>query len=476
MNRGCNEMGVTQEIIDFATSTEYDSIPFEVVEHAKRHVLDSLAVTLAGSLETGPRLLIRRVKEMELTGQASLIGCHEKAPPTFAALVNGTSGHVLDYDDTQLSTSTEAVFGLLTHPSVPVLSAVLALGEALSATGRDVLTAYIVGVEATCRVADAIQPDHYKRGFHSSGTIGTLGSTIGAAKLLDLDDEKFQNALGIAASMAAGLRESFGTMTKSLHVGRAAEGGLMAATLAQDGYTAARDVLEAKRGFFRAMAGGFREDKIKGQLGNPYFFINPGIAIKPYPSGSLSHPAMDLARSLVEEHAVRAEEVEEVEVRTTSIIPDSLIYDEPQTPLEAKFCLPYCIAITLLRQKPGIREFSSWEVLEESAVKNLLKRVKVIVDPGLESAGYDRMNTIISVKRISGETITVSGHVARGHPVKPMTRGELENKFRDCASEILSESRIDAAMSSIWGLEELHDVRDLIACLTVGDRLPVKPP
>ena len=193
----------------------------------------------------------------------------------------------MDYDDTQLSTSREAVYGLLTHPTTPVLAAALAIGETEKITGREFVLAYILGVEVECRIADAINPRHYQSGFHSTATMGGLGAATAVGKILRFKEEPLLRTFGIAASMASGLRENFGTMTKPLHAGRAAQNGVTAALLARDGFTAAPNILEARRGFFNAMAGGYDESKIVGQLGAPYFMKAPGISIKPYPSGSL---------------------------------------------------------------------------------------------------------------------------------------------------------------------------------------------
>ena len=231
-----------------------------------------------------------------------------KYPAPKAALINGVSGHAMDYDDTQLSTSKEAVYGLLTHPTTPVLNAAFAMGEKEKISGEAFLLAYIVGVEVECRIADAINPHHYQSGFHSTATIGGLGAAMAVGKILRLKEEALIRTLGIAASMASGLRENFGTMTKPLHAGRAAENGVTAALLAQAGFTSATNILEARRGFFHAMGGGFDESKIPASLGRPYFMLDPGISIKPYPSGSLSHPAQDLILDLVKEHDLRADD------------------------------------------------------------------------------------------------------------------------------------------------------------------------
>ena len=218
-----------------------------------------------------------------------------------AALLNGTSGHALDWDDTQLATSADRIFGLLTHPTVPPLAAALAIGERQRVSGRQFLEAFLTGFEVECKIAEAIHPSHYKKGFHSSGTVGTFGATAAAAKLLGLDADKTAHALAIAASTAAGIRVNFGTMTKPLHVGRAAQNGVVAAELAARGFTGGKDALDPPWGFFQVFShgDGFDADRIVGKLGNPHTIVWPGVSIKPYPCGVLGHPTMDAMRRLV---------------------------------------------------------------------------------------------------------------------------------------------------------------------------------
>ncbi|MBI2369463.1 MAG: MmgE/PrpD family protein [Deltaproteobacteria bacterium] len=244
--------GVTEEVARFVTGLRYEQLPREVVGLAKRHMLDGLGVMLAGTVEEGTRLLQAHLVELGGPQEATVLGSRLRLPVPHAALLNGTSGHAMDYDDTQLSTSKESVYGLLTHPTVPVLAAALALGEKRRCSGQALLLAYATGVEVECRIADAIHPRHYQAGFHSTATMGGLGACAGAAVLLGLDSGRLRTALGIAASLSAGLRENFGTMTKPLHAGWAARNGVTAALLASRGFSADARVLEGESGFMRA--------------------------------------------------------------------------------------------------------------------------------------------------------------------------------------------------------------------------------
>lgn len=460
-------MGVTQEIASYVAGTRYRDIPIDVIQLARGFILDGLGVALAGSTDECARIVQRQIRQMGGSAECSVLGTSVLAPAAKAALANGVAGHAMDYDDTQLSTSKEAVYGLLTHPTTPVLAAVLTLGQKERITGAEFLLAYVLGVEVECRIADAINPRHYQSGFHSTATMGGLGAAVAAGKILRLKEPQLLATLGIAASMASGLRENFGTMTKPLHAGRAAENGVTAALLARDGFTAAPNILEAARGFFNAMAGGYEDSKIRGCLGSPYFMKQPGISIKPYPSGSLSHPAQDLILDLVKEHDVKAENIERIEVGTNSNVPNALIYPMPKTALEGKFSIPFCMAIAVLERKAGIAQFQDRKVRGKKVVE-LMKRVTLYVDEELERLGYDQVRSRVRVKLKDGRVLEGRYDVARGHPAKPMSWAELTEKFRDCAGLVLPRKNIDETIRLVEQFQDLKSLRPLIRALTNG--------
>ena len=460
-------MGITQEIASYVAGTRYRDIPSDVIQLTRGFILDGLGVALAGSTDECARIVQRQIRQMGGSAECSVLGTSVLAPAAKAALANGVAGHAMDYDDTQLSTSKEAVYGLLTHPTTPVLAAVLTLGQKERITGAEFLLAYVLGVEVECRIADAINPRHYQSGFHSTATMGGLGAAVAAGKILRLKEPQLLATLGIAASMASGLRENFGTMTKPLHAGRAAENGVTAALLARDGFTAAPNILEAARGFFNAMAGGYEDSKIRGCLGSPYFMKQPGISIKPYPSGSLSHPAQDLILDLVKEHDVKAENIERVEVGTNSNVPNALIYPMPKTALEGKFSIPFCMAIAVLERKAGIAQFQDRKVRGKKVVE-LMKRVTLYVDEELERLGYDQVRSRVRVRLKDGRVLEGRYDDARGHPAKPMSWAELTEKFRDCAGLVLSRKNIDETIRLVEQFQDLKSLRPLIRALTNG--------
>src|SRR5919108_5527546 len=457
-------MGLTQEVANFVSKTRHRDIPPEVLRLAHGLILDGLGVALAGSTEECARIVQSHLRDMGGKKESTVLGTGLAVPAFKAALANGVAGHAMDYDDTQLSSSKEAVYGLLTHPTTPVLAAVLAVGERERISGRDFLLPYIIGVEVECRIADAINPRHYQSGFHSTATMGGLGAAMAVGKILALKEEALIRTLGIAASMASGLRENFGTMTKPLHAGRAAENGVTAALLAKGGFTAATNILEAPRGFFNAMAGGYDASKITGRLGRPYFMQEPGISIKPYPSGSLSHPAQDLVLDLIKEYDLHAADIESIDVGTNSNVPNALIYPMPKTALEGKFSIPFCMAIAVLERKAGIAQFKDRKVRDKAAV-NLMKRVTLYVDDELEALGYDQVRSRVRIKLKDGRVIEGRYDVARGHPEKPMSWAELGDKFRDCASLVLSRKNTEEAIQLVGRLEQLRSIAPLIRSL-----------
>jgi 2-methylcitrate dehydratase PrpD len=460
-------VGLTLEVASFVAQTRFRDVPSDVVQLARGFILDGLGVALAGSTDECARIVRAHIRHMSGKGESSILGTSLAAPAPKAALANGVAGHAMDYDDTQLSTSKEAVYGLLTHPTTPVLAAILAVGEKDKVSGEDFVVAYILGVEVECRIADAIHARHYQSGFHSTATMGGLGAAMAVGKILRLKEEQLIRSLGIAASMAGGLRENFGTMTKPLHAGRAAENGVTAALLARDGFTAAANILEARRGFFNAMAGGYDESKISGRLGSPYFMKEPGISIKPYPSGSLSHPAQDLILDLVKEHDLEAEDIHHIDVGTNSNVPNALIYPMPKTALEGKFSIPFCMAIAVLERRAGIAQFQDREVRDKRVVE-LMKRVTLYVDDELEALGYDQVRSRIRITLKNGRIIEGRYDVARGHPEKPMSWTELGDKFRDCAGLILADKNAEKAMQLVARIEELKSLKPLFRALSAS--------
>lgn len=425
--------GLTAHVGRFVTTTTYEQIPKEVIELGRKSILDGLGLALAGSrAETGS--ISRKFVEQSgvCNGKATIIGSAQKTSPRFAALVNGISIHADDFDDTQLAAAKDRVYGLLMHPTVPVLPAIFALAEQRTVGGKEWMLAYHLGAEVECKIAEAIAPRHYQDGFHTTGTCGPFGSAAACAKLLKFDLLKTQKAFGLAASQSAGLRENFGTMTKPFQAGHAAESGLVSAELVELGWTAAEQILEADRGFLRAAGGSYDPSTIMDRLGNPWTFASPGVSLKPYPSGSLTHPAMTELARLIDVHKIQAAQVEKVDVGANHNMTTTLLHHQPKTGLEAKFSMEFCMAILLLEHKAGLGQFSD-KVVQRPDVQGMIRKINFYVDPEAESAGYDKMTSILKIHLTDGRTISGRADFGKGSPANPMSFDEAAAKFRGCA-------------------------------------------
>ncbi|HTX02019.1 MAG TPA: MmgE/PrpD family protein [Acidimicrobiales bacterium] len=461
---------LTGYVAEFVTRTAFGDLPASVVEASLASILDGLGLALAGSISQPGRLLGRYLHELGVlrADGSTILGRVERADPRFAALANGLDIHADDYDDTQLAVAADRVYGLLTHPTAPVLPAVLALAERDGRSGADLVLAYNLGVEVECKVAEAINPRHYQEGFHTTGTVGCFGSAAGASALLGLDEEATRRALSIAASQAAGLRENFGTMTKPLHAGRAAEAGVVAAQLAALGWSANPEILDAPRGFFRAAGGGYARRGIEGKLASPWAFDEPGVSIKPHPSGSLTHPAMTALAALIAEHRLAAEEVRALRVGTSSNMPNALIYHRPTTALEGKFSMEFCLAVLLLDGRAGLAEFTDATV-HRPDVQAMIERVDFHVDKEAEAAGYDKMRSIVTVELANGDVLRRVCDFAKGSPSAPMSFDEVAAKFAGCAAFAgWPADRADRVVELVAALASLGSLDELLTCLRPG--------
>ena len=464
------QSSLTAYVARFITETKASRIPADVMHLGKRSILDGLGLALAGNAAESGNLVRQYLKTLGCPTDkgCTVIGTPLKVPALFAAFANGIAIHADDYDDTQLAVAKDRVYGLLTHPTAPALPPTLALGEIANRSGLDVLTAYQVAVEVETKIAEAINPRHYDQGFHSTATIGAIGAAAGAAKLLGLNTEQTQRALGIGASQAAGLRESFGTMTKPFHPGRSAESGVVAAEFAKLGWTSTPIVLEAGRGFFQAAGGGYDAAAIDGKLGNPWTFTFPGVSIKPHPSGSLTHPGMGLMLELIRKHDIRPQQLAKVKVGTNRHMPNALIHHRPRNELQAKFSMEFCMAILLLERKAGLAEFTD-HVVNRPDVQRMIERIEFGVHPEAEAAGYEKMTTLIDIELTDGRRIGGRADFGKGSPANPMSDEELVAKFRECAAwGKLPKAKADKVVEMVFSLEKLKSIRNLTRLLAVG--------
>ena len=458
---------LTEYVGKFVASTKYEDIPEGVIELGKKSILDGLGLALAGSRSQTGTICREYIEQLSVCdGKSSIIGSSKKTSPRFAAFANGVSIHSDDFDDTQLSGAKDRVYGLLVHPTVPVLPAILALAESRTISGKEFMLAYHLGVEAECKIAEAISPRHYQDGFHSTGTCGPFGSAAACAKLFQFDLSKIRNTFGLAASQSGGLRENFGTMTKPFQAGHAAESGLLSAELVSLGWTATEQILEAERGFFHAFGGSFDPGAITDRLGKPWTFASPGISLKPYPSGSLSHPAMTELAHLIEVNKLQPAQVEKLDVGANHQMTTTLLHHRPKTGLEAKFSMEFCMAILLLRGKAGLSEFSD-KVVQGPEVQEMIGRVNFYVDPEAENAGFDKMTSLLKIHLRDGRVITGRADFAKGSPANPMSFNEAAAKFRGCAEFAeWPKQKTEKLITYVKTIESIRDVGALSPLLS----------
>ena len=306
----------TAAAAEFVDKITFEEIPDEAVRIGTRCLLDGLGLFVAGSEEHTVQLLVDDAEQTGGRPDALLLGRRNtKVPAPMAARVLGTAGHAHDWDDSQVSIDPAHVYGLLTHPTIPPLSSALVMAQKLGGIdGKTFMLAFLTGFEVECKISEWMLPQHYVKGMHSSGTVGTFGAYAAAAKLLGLNRDKLRSGFGIAASFAAGIRCNFGTMTKPLHVGRAAENGVTAALLAARGFTADPDALDGPWGFYAVQGGGVSPEKVSQGFGKAWTIVDPGVSIKPYPCGVLTHPTIDLMLKLVTENDVKPDDIEAVKV------------------------------------------------------------------------------------------------------------------------------------------------------------------
>jgi len=408
---------------------------------------------IGGSEEQSSRILRRRFRPPKNIGGATVVGCRKKFPLEHAALINGTQGHVLDYDDAQLATLPSRPLGQQTHPTAPVLAAAMALAETRRKSGAALLTSYIAGVEVACRLGDAVDPSHYMDGFHPTGTLGVFGAAVACSRLLELEPRAIRHALGIAGTFASGLRANRGSFAKGLNAGRAAENGLVAATLAADGFTASENIFDDPMGFFAAACHGQVNRKLL-KFGRPFFFVNPGVAIKLYPCAGVLHPALDVVRELRDKHTIVAQDVERIRVGLDADTARPLVYDNPKDSLQAKFSLNFAVAVALVEGDAGLKQFTAAR-LGNPKIKNLMKRIELVrlsADKTNPNAG---IHTDVEITLPSGKVHRGEASIARGHPKLARSRAEIEDKFRQCAAGVLPGRRTEAFLKIFWHLERV---------------------
>ncbi len=456
---------IAGEIADFAAGARHGDAPAEVVERVKAHILDAAGLALCGARARASEIVRAHVAGLGCRAAASVFGGDLRTAPRFAALANAAAIHADNFDDTNPQASPDRNGGI--HATGPVLAAALAAGEAAGQPGRSLLEACLVGVEIACKLNHAIGARHFEAGYHPTATLNTFGAAAAAGRMLGLDAARIRHALGVAASRAGGVRANFGALTEPLHSGHAAECGVAAAELAALGLTAAPDALDGRFGFLRAAGDGFDSGVVAGRLGAPWAFDDPGMWIKPYPNGALTHPAMTLLLDLIEEDDVRADRVAHIRVATNRRVADTLVHDRPRTALEAKFSMPFALAMILLERRAGLAAFAD-EVVVRPDVRAAMEKIEYAPYEAAEP-GYTNVTTLIDLALTDGRTLSGRADFGKGGTERPMSPAEIRDKFRDCAAAARwPDDKTTALTETIARLEELDDLRRLTRLLCAG--------
>jgi 2-methylcitrate dehydratase PrpD len=445
------KMGPTEELADFVTESTFETFPPEAVTLATRSILDDLGNALGGSVEPAGKMITEFAREMAPQPQASIIGGGVKTALPCAALANGTLMHALDWDDFTLSTM---------HPTTAVLPAVLALGEHLALSGRQVLEAYLVGLEVCLRIALGLTPELHIRGWHPTATLGSFGAAAACASILKLAPHQTRMAFGLAICQSAGMKANFGTMGKPFQAGNVSRAGLVAALLAKKGFTAAPNVLEEQYGVHDLFiyAGQEKTDlrRITTGLSQSFEIVTGGIGIKPYPVGACYVTTIDASLAIFRRHHPKPEEIETIDCIVSPVIP-IINHPQPKTALDSRFSYEYCTVIALIDGKAGIRQFSD-ERFKDPQVQSLLQKVKLHVDPRL-GEGWP---TTVTVTMKNGQQYSERVDIGWGQPGNPMSWEDLVDKFRECAEPVLAREKVDRSLELLGDLEKIGAIGELM--------------
>ncbi len=451
-------MEATERLAAFVVEADLDDVPDAARTHARRAVKDYLGVALFGSTHAVGERLARYVERFEPGDGATLLG-GGTASPTGAALANGGFGHAVDYDDTFES--------IVIHPTSPVFPAALAAAEHADGSGRDVLSAYMLGAEAAYRVGHATYPAHYDQGFHATGTVGTFGAAAAAGSVLGLSTDELRWAFGVAASASSSLKKNFGSMTKPYHAGHAAQAGLRAALLAADGFTADPDILEGPIGYGAVMTpdGSYDPSEVTDGLGETWAVEDVGF--KPYPSGVITHAAMEAMRRLVVEHDLEPADVERVVATLDDAASEMLHHEQPADALQAKFSIEFCLAAVLRERDVGIHEFTDAYVAEP-ATREAVALVERAFEPNLFGGEFAGYGARVIVETVDGERYVEEERRAPGAPSNPLPAERWDAKYAECAGAALSADAAERAAAAVESLGEPGSLDSLLSAVRTG--------
>ena len=437
-------LGLTTGLCEYLASLRFSDLRAEVVHASRRGLLDWVGCALAGSTHATVDKLVGVLEAVSDTRRGTVIGRNERLGCLEAALANGVMGHVLDYDDTHMQ-------GVILHTSSPVLAALFSLAETgEGVSGEEFVAAYVAGFEAGVRAGRAA-PGHHRGGWHLTGTLGSIAAAAACGRLLNLDAQQMTHALGIGATQAAGMQQNRGTMCKSLHAGKAAQNGALAALLARQGFTSSPEILEGRKGFCRIYSNVAETEHIVQGLGERWEITSNGF--KPYACGVVMHPAIDAMIALRQKSAGAT--FDEIELRVNALAVSVTGVSDPSSGLQSKFSLRHSAAVAFLDGAAGMSQYTDARAKSRD-VQDFGAKLSIVTDASYQTdQASGRM-------WIGGTELDVRVDHATGTRDNAMSDAALESKFRMNAATVLSAERIDALRDGLWSLEKLKDVRELL--------------
>jgi 2-methylcitrate dehydratase PrpD len=447
-------IGATRQLARYAVNLRYRDIPPEVISRVKDCLLDTITVALYGSTKPWSRSVVQFVKALGLSGRSTVLGDRRAAPAHLAALANGTMAHAFELDNVRQP-------GAGVHPGATAFLPALAAAEAQRANGKAFLTAFVAACEVMSRIGVAAGNSLEKRGFHAPGLTGTFGAAVASGRLLALDENKMVHALGIAGSYSGGLMEfsrcQEGAMIKRLHLGKAAEGGVTAASLARRGFGGPESVLEGEFGFCRAFSDSPRLSRLTYRLGQEFESLN--ICIKRYACHINAHAPIEALEKLSQQNGFDPREVREIVVSgIEKLVTHHAIY-QPKDLMAAQYSIPFCVALSLYYDPKDPESFAEKRI-SDAQILSTMRKVRLRVDPEVEKRGWDRAARVtLSLK--DGRCPSALVVHFKGTPHNPMSQTELEEKAKNLTRRMLSERKLEQLIEVVQSVEKLDDTSKL---------------
>ncbi len=440
--------GITGRLADFILGLKYENLPPKVITEAKNGILDTLGVALVGATEPSSKMLLKAVTSDTGSGTATVVGTRTCATPTLAALLNGYTAHVLDYDDTQHDVGT--------HMSAPVLAAAMAAAEMLHSPGKDLLTAYVTGFEVGCVLGRAGGYSHHllQHGFVSSSALGVISAAAASGRLMGLDAMQMRNCLGIAFGHASGVIRSFGTMAKAQNIANAAQNGVLAALLARQGFTGPDAIFDGKNNAFEMYGGKTDVDDLFQSLGQKFEIIQNTRKI--YACAGWRNPIIEATIHLVDTHGLKHADIANIRIEACTGVQHLPNYPQPHSGLETKFSAQYAAAVALMDHAGGVAQFSD-ERVADPVLADLTRRVTLEFAPDLGP-----FQTRVSLTTRDSKTHSHFIPVQKGKHSNPMTWDELVVKFSANASATLPPPQVKSLPPMIRTLESLSDSAEML--------------